>query len=80
MFYFANCYNWDWVAWNGAMVHIGRDLEGIGYGMLQVVFRYFSGGNGEDHETLRIANYPAEIRPLRSMDLRQISLTSEITR
>ena len=62
------------------MVHVGKDLEGIGYGMLQVVFRYFSGGNGEDHETLRIADYPAEIRPVRSVDLRQIYLTSGITR
>lgn len=40
----------------------------------------FSGGNGEDHETLRIADYPAVIRPVRSVDLRQINLTSGITR
>jgi hypothetical protein len=52
------------------MGYIGKDLEGIGYGMLEVVFRYLSGGNGEDHETLRIPHHPAEIRPFRSVVLR----------
>jgi hypothetical protein len=45
------------------MGHIGKDLEGIGFGMLEIVFCYLSGGNGEDHETPRIADHPAEIRP-----------------
>jgi hypothetical protein len=57
-------WNGAMVAWNGAMGHIGKDLEGIGYGMLEAVFRYLSGENGEDHETLRIPDHPAETRPL----------------
>jgi len=52
------------------MGHIGKDLEGIGFGRLEVVLRYLSGGNGEDHETLTIADHPAEIRPVRSVVLR----------
>ena len=52
------------------MGHIGKDLEGIGCGMLEIVFRYLSGGNGEDHDTLRIPDHPAEIRPVRSVVLR----------
>jgi len=42
--YIAYCYNWDWVAWNDAVGHTGKDLEGIGYGILELAFRYLSGG------------------------------------
>jgi hypothetical protein len=40
-----------------------RKRFGIGFGMLEIVFRYLSGGNEEDHETLWKADHPAEIRP-----------------
>jgi hypothetical protein len=50
--------------------HIGKDLEGVGYDVFKVVFRYLSGGSGEDHETLMTADHPAEIRPVRHVVLR----------
>jgi len=52
------------------MGHTGKDLEGFGFDMMELVFRYLSGGNGEDHKILRIADHLAEIRPVRSVVLR----------
>jgi hypothetical protein len=41
-----------------------KDLEGIGRGLIKVLFQHLTGGTGDDHETIsvRIAGVSTEIR------------------